>query len=217
MYNFGTTTVASVTDPYVYSGSLEDWLYFLPACLFSVYFSLYFILPVYLNKRKLSFLIISVLFLSIITLAYCYFISATFYSDNSESITWTETLLKWRGLPVIAGSALIIKIMKDYFLKQQESEKLAIENVNNKLQLLKMQMHPQILFDCLHEIYLDIEAGTIDAPERILQLSDLLSYSLYEAGSEEILLDKKIKMITNFRELKNKSIQRTENPEDEYS
>ena len=104
--------------------------------------------------------------------------------------------------PIMIACPVIIKIMKDYSLRQQENNKLSIENIRSKLQLLKMQIHPKIIFECLHNIYNDIEAGNQYAPEMILKLSDLLSYLLYEGELEKIHLVKEIKMIQNYIDLK---------------
>lgn len=100
------------------------------------------------------------------------------------------------------GVAVILKTMKDYYLRQKEHEILAIKNISNSLQLLKMQIHPRILFESLHNIYKDIDTGAHDAPEMILKLSDLLSYLLYDGQAKEVSLDKELKMVQNYVDLK---------------
>jgi LytS/YehU family sensor histidine kinase len=105
-------------------------------------------------------------------------------------------------LVAITGAAVIIKILKDYFIQQRENEMLAVENIRNKLQLLKMQMHPRILFASLRRIHVELDAGTRQAPEMILKLSDLLSYLLYESESDRVPLSMEVKMIENYIALK---------------
>ena len=115
----------------------------------------------------------------------------------------TKTIMKCSGNQfVITGSASIIKVMKEYALKQKENQLLEIEHIRHKLHLLKLQMHPRILFQCLHNIYEDIDAGTKHAPEMILKLSDLLNYLLYASEEKEVVLAKEITMIENYLELK---------------
>ncbi len=92
--------------------------------------------------------------------------------------------------------------MKDYSLKQKENEKLVADNLNNKLQLLKMKMRPHILFECLQNICRDIDAGNEHAPDMILKLSELLSYLLYEGQSNQVSFIKETQMIQNYIELK---------------
>jgi LytS/YehU family sensor histidine kinase len=65
-----------------------------------------------------------------------------------------------------------------------------------------MQMHPRILFASLRRIHVEIDAGTRQAPEMILKLSDLLSYLLYESESDRVPLSMEVKMIENYIALK---------------
>jgi hypothetical protein len=39
-----------------------------------------------------------------------------------------------------------------------------------------MQIHPQILFAYLNNIYNDLDAGNIHAPQMILKLAELINY-----------------------------------------
>ena len=71
--------------------------------------------------------------------------------------------------------------------------RLVAENINNKLQLLKMKIHPHILFECLQNVYRDIEAGNEHASEMILKLSELLNYLLYEGQQNHISLTRKFR------------------------
>jgi hypothetical protein len=57
------------------------------------------------------------------------------------------------NLIAISGAAVIIKIMKDYWLQQRENECSPLKISRNKLRLLKMQMHPRILFASLQRIH----------------------------------------------------------------
>ena len=199
--------IDTITNPLLYKAAFYDALYFLPVYLFSVYFSLYFILPRYIAKRNISVLIISVICLLAVTSLSGYYTSIFVYEDSGKQ--WgqldviTMTIMKCvPGQFIITGSAIIIKIIKDYVLQQHENRVLEIENARNKLRLLKFQMHPRIMFESLHNIYEDIDAGTWHAPEMILKLSDLLSYLLYESEIKQVPLEKEVTMIENYVALK---------------
>ena len=195
------------TDPSLYIESYFEASEFLPVYLLSVYFSIYYILPGYLAKKGNAFLFLSFFLLVTVTVAITYAISKIIFKNYEWK--WDEldvlTLVFKKSIGeqiIITGSAIIIKIIKDYSLKQRESEILAIENTRNQIQLLKMQMHPRILFECLHNIYIDIEAGTIYAPEMIIKFSDLLSYLLYEGELKQVPLNLELKMVQNYVALK---------------
>lgn len=193
-------------DSRIYLNALQDALYLMPIYLFTVYFTIYFILPKFIVKRNILFLILSVLFLVAFAVTSAYFISIVIFKNRGEQ--WNEldmiTALYrcMSNLIAFTSAAGIIKIMKDYSLKQRENEILATENARNKLQLLKMQIHPRILFDCLHNIYIDIDAGTLYAPEMILKLAELLSYLLYDAELTQVTLAEEVSMIKTYLEIK---------------
>jgi sensor histidine kinase YesM len=184
-----------------------DALSFLPIYLLGVYSTLYLILPIYLRKRKLSLLFAYAFVLLAISIPAGYYVTEKNYMSrgyDSDVLDIFATALHncMGNLITIAGAALIVKIMKDYWLRQRENELLAIENIRNKLHLLKMQMHPRILFVSLQRIYLAMDESTGEAPEMILKLSDLLSYLLYESESDQVPLSKEVQMIENYLALK---------------
>ncbi len=198
--------IKTLTGTDVYSDAFQNAINFLPVYLFAVYVTLYFILPKYLAKRNILFLALCILSVVIITLLSAYCITVMTFINGGEPKNELDIELALRrsitSLIAISSSAVIMKIMKDYFFKQRENERLSIENARNKLQLLKMQIHPRILFECLHNIYNDIDAGTLYAPEMILKLSELLSYLLYEGELKQVPLTKEIKMLQAYFELK---------------
>jgi sensor histidine kinase YesM len=187
--------------------ALFDAVVYWPVYLLSVYSALYFILPRYLGGRNNRFLVFYAFLSLAISIPAGYFITKMIFKTHGYGGNWLDVLSM--GLQhcladfiAITGAAIIIKILKDYFLQQRENEQLAVENIRNKLQLLKMQMHPRILFGSLRRIHVEIDAGTRQAPEMILKLSDLLSYLLYESESDRVPLSMEVKMIENYIALK---------------
>lgn len=187
--------------------AFADALSLLPIYLLAVYSAIYLILPIYLRKRKLSLFVWYALVLFMIAIPAGYVIIESNYArrgyDSDVLDIFSDALHNcMANLITIAVAAVIIKIMKDYWVRQRENELLAIENIQNKLHLLKMQMHPRILFASLQRIYFEIDCATREAPEMILKLSDLLSYLLYESESEQVPLSKELQMIENYLALK---------------
>jgi LytS/YehU family sensor histidine kinase len=105
------------------------------------------------------------------------------------------------SLPIIAGFALMIKLIKRWWLKQKETEQLAKEKIKAELQLLKAQVHPHFLFNTLNNIYYFTMSGSMKAPEMIKKLSDLLNYILHECDRSFVPLEKEIKMIQDYMAL----------------
>jgi sensor histidine kinase YesM len=194
-------------DRQLFAVALFDAVVYLPVYLLSVYSALYFMLPKYLGRPNNRFLAFYSLLSLAVSIPSGYFITKLIfithgYGGNNLDVLSMALQRCMADLIAITGAAIIIKIRKDYFLQQRENEMLAIENIRNKLQLLKMQMHPRILFASLHRIHLELDAGTRQASEMILKLSDLLSYLLYESESDRVALSKEVKMIENYIALK---------------
>jgi len=193
--------------PYMLTTVFLETLRFLPVYLLAVYSALYLILPIYLRKRRLNLLFGYAFVLFSIAIPASYYVTEKNFmlrGFDSDALDIFAASLQngLANLITFTGAAVILKIMKDYWLRQRENELLAVENIRNKLHLLKMQMHPRILFASLQRIYLAIDDATGEAPEMILKLSDLLSYLLYQSETELVLLGKEIQMIQNYLALK---------------
>ncbi|MEO5997809.1 MAG: histidine kinase [Chitinophagaceae bacterium] len=164
-------------------------------------------MPRYLAGKNISYLIASIILLIFITVTSCYLISEVL--SGMADIRWNQldvvTLASRKSIGeqiTIIGSAIILKVIKDYSLKQREHELREVENVRNELRLLKMQIHPRILFDCLQNIFKDLEAERLHAPPLILQLSELLGYFLDESGKKLVSLSVEVKMMQNYVQIK---------------
>jgi LytS/YehU family sensor histidine kinase len=100
--------------------------------------------------------------------------------------------------PAVIGFALVIKFLKHWHQKQEETEQLIREKISSELQLLKAQVHPHFLFNTLNNIYSFILNGSDRAAEMILKLSDLLKYILNECSQPLVKLDKELKMVQDY-------------------
>jgi len=105
------------------------------------------------------------------------------------------------SLPVIAGFAVMIKLIKRWWLKQKQTEQLFHEKTKAELQLLKAQVHPHFLFNTLNNIYYFTLSGSPKAPEMINKLSGLLHYILNECNQPLIPLQKEINMVRDYMAL----------------
>ena len=103
--------------------------------------------------------------------------------------------------PTVVGLALAIKLLKNWYLKQQEMVHLTREKINAELQLLKAQVHPHFLFNTLNNIYSFILNSSSRAPEMIKKLSDLLRYILNECNHPLVPLSKELSLVQDYMEL----------------
>ena len=174
---------------------------------------IYIILPRYLSKHKNWIMTTVLLFSLIATIAlinYFFFIMVFSIStrlgyfpkmpdmDFIIPIWGRQVLFNY---PTVVGFALAIKLLKNWYLKQKETEQLTREKINAELQLLKAQVHPHFLFNTLNNIYSFILNGSSEAPEMIKKLSGLLNYILNECNQSLVPLEKELLLIQDYIEL----------------
>ncbi len=126
---------------------------------------------------------------------------ANINADDQDILT--VTLIKGIGEQIIiTGSAISIKVLKDYYLRDEEYKRLMVQRIYHQLDMMKMKMEPAILLGVLKNIHDDIKRSGHSAPDMILKLSDLLSYILYESDARHVPLRKEINMLHDYSSLK---------------
>lgn len=113
------------------------------------------------------------------------------------------------GIKILLA-VISVKLLKSWYLKQKENEKIEREKLNLDLQLLKAQIRPDLLFSSLDTISIysqNKDSGR--ASVLLLKLSELLSYILYESDKPFVALDKEIKMIKDYLLLVKMNVTRT--------
>ena len=119
---------------------------------------------------------------------------------------------------MLFGIAAGIKFSKKWYMQQRENEKLAKQKLATELQLLKTSIHPRFLFHSLHTVQHHIDNSSEQSPALILELSDLLSYILYEKDESWVELAKELEIIQHYINLEEKGLEdnllfKTEFPE----
>jgi sensor histidine kinase YesM len=187
-----------------------------PQTIFT-YVIIYWVLPNYFFKKRNVFVIA---FILISVFVIYYFMASQFkvfgpigdyifglakdvptFHERFDSSRYSALREQLSSLPVIAGFAVMIKLMKRWWLKQKQTEQLFHEKTKAELQLLKAQVHPHFLFNTLNNIYYFSLSGSPKAPEMINKLSGLLHYILNECNQPLIPLQKEINMVRDYMAL----------------
>ncbi len=181
----------------------------LPAKLFIVYFTLYFILPKYLLRKKYG--LATLLFLAVLVMAvwllqlsvsaivypiYYPEVAVTFVPNNLEKLV--SPLL---DLIIVSSLAVVIKLLRDRELQERRRLQLEKVNVQNKLQLLKSQLHPHFLFNTLNGLYACTMENPAEASRIVIRLSDLLRFIIYEGDQPLVPLKDELNALENYVEL----------------
>jgi len=206
--------------------SASHFLYFLPIYLVSTYFFTQVLLEKILFKKRYIVFVFSFLVFFAINFLVVYY-AGKLYLHNETNIAYDQITFKANkyhavvdGLFVpfmLFGIAAGIKYSKKWFIQQRENERLAKQKLATELQLLKTAIHPRFLFHSLHTVEKYIDRSSAESPGLILQLSDLLSYVLYENDKNWVELEKELEIIRGYINLEsngfeNKFVLQTEFP-----
>lgn len=125
---------------------------------------IYYLFPNFLLKGKWTRFAVGFLVIGLFTYSLTFIILTNFFPVldelltsppiiGQESYSWTSFNIGVLSATKVIALAVTIKLLKRWWVKQQEKEKLEKEKINTELQLLKAQIHPGFLFNNLHYLY----------------------------------------------------------------
>jgi len=176
--------------------------------LIACYFFIYVILPNYLITKKYLKLAAGVIGLGVFLLAAGYFVHSFVFPfidpgylskiSSNNTLSWTNINSGLLSAPKVIAAAAAIKLIKRWYLKQKEKERIEKEKLITDLQLMKAQIRPGFLFNSLDQIYEAAQKNSPQAPELLLKLAELLSYLLYECEEAKVPLEKELVMMKEY-------------------
>jgi LytS/YehU family sensor histidine kinase len=186
-----------------------DYVIYTISGILIFYFFYFFISKKYLQKKYAKYLIIlglvfTVFYTMLATIIYIFFVSYDAFSLSGKMflLEYTKYYLQFLEANFIFGlSGSLIKIALLWYesmIKQKEIEK---KMVTDELSLLKTQINPEFLVSVLLELKNRTEKSPDTAIYIIENLSEIMSYMLYETSANKVLLDKEINYINNYLNL----------------
>ena len=179
--------------------------------LTACYFFIYILITQYLITKKYLQLIGGIILSAVFLLAAGYFIHSFVFPiidpvyrskiSSNNSLWWTNINSGLLSAPKVIAAAAVIKLIKRWYLKQKEKERIEKEKLITDLQLMKAQIRPGFLFNSLDQIYDAAQKNSPQAPELLLKLADLLSYLLYECEEPKVPLEKELTMMKEYMAL----------------
>lgn len=103
-----------------------------------------------------------------------------------------------------------------YLLNKEEQNKIKIEElkkqrIETELKLLKSQINPHFLFNALNNIYAISYTSDPSTPDKILRLSNMLRYVLYDCTSDFVKLTSEVDYISDFIEFQQMKTEHKQN------
>jgi sensor histidine kinase YesM len=107
-------------------------------------------------------------------------------------------------------------LASEFYINQKEVQnyriqiqKLKEEKMASELSFLRSKMNPHFLFNSLNTIYTMSYLNDSRSPEKIMLLSEMLRYVLYDCNAEEVSLKREVdylKAYIDFKHLRGKSV-----------
>ena len=179
--------------------------------LTACYFFIYILLPRYLITKKYLSLSAGIVLLAGFLLGAGYFVHSFIFPvidpayhskiSSNNTLWWTNINSGLLNAPKVIAAAAAIKLIKRWYLKQKEKERIEKEKLITDLQLMKAQIRPGFLFSSLDQIYEAAQKQSPKAPGLLLKLADLLSYLLYECDESKVPLEKELNMMKEYMTL----------------
>lgn len=170
--------------------------------LLLVYGHLFFLLPHFYNQQKYGAYAFGLILLLFCSATFRFFLAWWVVRLNAWPIEdqFDPSLL---GSMVFGGVFILmlslpLRLIYNWFKKQELEQALKTHQLEAELRFLKAQVNPHFLFNALNNIYALSFTESKQAPSMILKLSEMMSYMLYDCKSELVPLQSEINYLHNF-------------------
>ncbi len=174
--------------------------------MLAAYFTVYFLLPRFLFKRK--YIGFSILFLIsaaaaiLIQRVLLYYISyPMFYPDmvsKLKSFWHINPFYSFFNIYTVVSLFAVIKLMKYWYHNQKLKNELESKNRASELALLRSQLNPHFLFNTLNNIDALIGSDPDKASDAVIKLSEIMRFTLYDTKNDSVPLDKEVNYLENY-------------------
>lgn len=196
--------------------------FLLPVTMITTYFVVYYLIPKYLLLKKYAlFALYSVytIIMSTWLILMTIFTSLLFLSNlkidemppMSRNYVFVLILVYLIVLLVSFVNLLNHNFQTESKNKELQNKILAtqLQLKDQELQYLKKQIHPHFLFNTLNTIYGFALKQSVNTPDIILKLSNLLDYILYQVKNPEVSLEEEIMHLNEYIALEQMRFQDT--------
>ncbi|MEJ1239119.1 histidine kinase [Chryseolinea sp. T2] len=185
-------------------------LLYLPQHMFLSYGIIYVILPKLLLKGRWWTGLLAVIVLILLTAMMSQVVAAYAIIPIRTSLNipyqpstqfYASLMAGLRGSMTVAGFAVAIKLIKLWYVKKMDNERLEKATLRAELELLKGQLHPHFMFNTLNTIYSFALNKSDKTPQAILELSQLMRYMLTDCAKPLVELGREIQILRDYIQL----------------
>ncbi len=176
----------------------------LPVVITTTYFINYYLVPQYLLKERyfrfiiyFGYTLIGSLFwvMTISMLTFIIMAEANIHAMSPASI---DLFFLLASLLVVVFFAWGIKMLLHWRQSKEDFQRLMRDKIEAELNFLKVQLNPHFLFNTMNNLYYLTTQKSEQAPQAILQLSEMLDYALHQGKLMRVPLENELKQVDNY-------------------
>jgi sensor histidine kinase YesM len=172
--------------------------------LASSYIHYFFIFPFWLNEKKVTKYVASVLLLIAVFVALRIFTENIVLAPLSQTSDYYKTIKLSRivscvwDISVFIFFTSMIRFTIDRFKLESERKQLENQRLMAELNYLKAQINPHFLFNTLHNLNYLVYSGSKNATDVIIKLSNIMRYMIYDANRETVQLVRELAYMEDY-------------------
>ncbi len=198
---------ATINNDYWYS--LKSNLIEFPLNILITYFTIYFLIPRYILKKKYFhffalFSLSLILFYLVRTGLNYILVTKDIWPEaqgNQEPFTLIHVIELSIGAVYVIALVSAIKLTYDWLNEKRRNDELQRVQLQTELNFLKSQIQPHFFFNTLNNLYALVIKNSPNAPNVVMKLSEIMQYVLYEVKEPRIGLMKSINYLYSYLEL----------------
>jgi LytS/YehU family sensor histidine kinase len=133
-------------------------------------------------------------------------IGSLFIFSYLRANTWTGTSKIFFFLLYTTGAGMAVFFLRRNMIIQKENEEKEKLQKEMELTYLKEQVNPHFLFNSLNSIYALARQQSLETPDLVMQLSELMRYQLESSKKDTVLLKEELEFIENYLLLEEKRL-----------
>ena len=198
---------ASINKDYWYS--LKSNLVEFPLNIIITYFTIYFLIPRFILKKKylqfIVYFILSLMVFYVIRTGLNYLLVSEDLWPEAQGLQEPFTVIHivevMIGTIYVVALVSAIKLAYDWINEKRKNDELQRIQLQTELDFLKSQIQPHFFFNTLNNLYALVIKQSPNAPDVVMKLSEIMQYVLYEVKEPRVSLLKAINYLYSYLEL----------------
>ena len=133
--------------------------------------------------------------------AYRYLVVVPLHADEVNPFPdYHVVLATGSHFPLLAAAGVVacLHVYRHWWRREQDNARLAQENYQAELQLLKAQVHPHFLFNTLNNLYALTLKQSDQAPEVVARLTGLLRFVVEQGDAPLVALADEVSLLRDY-------------------